>query len=69
MEKLKSYGFQMIKKYLLNSPHDGLLETKGSSIDRILKRDISGMKDLHIWDYQIFGVILEKMLKKEPNLF
>ncbi|RPG42811.1 MAG: DUF3089 domain-containing protein [Gammaproteobacteria bacterium TMED112] len=32
----------------------GYLETKGSAIDRILKNDFTGMKDLHIWDYQIF---------------
>lgn len=32
----------------------GYLETKGSAIDRILKKDFTGMKDLHIWDYQIF---------------
>ena len=32
----------------------GYLETKGSTIDRILKHDFLGEKDLHIWDYQIF---------------
>ena len=32
----------------------GYLETKGSAIDRILNKDFTGMKDLHIWDYQIF---------------
>jgi len=32
----------------------GYLETKGPTIDKILKHDFLGEKDLHIWDYQIF---------------
>ena len=44
---------------------DGLLESKGSTIERILKRDITGNRDLHIWDYQLFwGQIRENSQKR-----
>lgn len=33
---------------------DGLLETKGLTIERILKKNLDGSLDLHIWDYQLF---------------
>ncbi len=33
---------------------DGLLETRGQTIQRILKKNINGSLDLHIWDYQLF---------------
>ena len=43
----------------------GFLETKGSTIDRILKNDFLGEKDLHIWDYQIFWNHLKKDVEKK----
>ncbi|MDA9715905.1 DUF3089 domain-containing protein [Bacteroidota bacterium] len=33
---------------------DGLLETRGNTIQRILKKNVNGSLDLHIWDYQLF---------------
>ena len=43
----------------------GYLETKGSTIDRILKHDFLGEKDLHIWDYQIFWNHLKLDIEKK----
>ena len=45
----------------------GFLETKGSTIDRILKNDFLGEKDLHIWDYQIFWNHLRKDVEKKAK--
>ena len=45
----------------------GFLETKGSTIDRILKNDFLGEKDLHIWDYQIFWNHLRKDVETKIN--
>ncbi|MDC3098124.1 DUF3089 domain-containing protein [Gammaproteobacteria bacterium] len=45
----------------------GFLETKGSTIDRILKNDYLGEKDLHIWDYQIFWNHLRKDVETKVN--
>ena len=45
----------------------GFLETKGSTIDRILKNDFLGEKDLHIWDYQIFWNHLRKDVETKVN--
>ena len=36
-------------------------------IDRILKNDFLGEKDLHIWDYQIFWNHLRKDVEKKVN--
>ena len=47
--KIKELWFPDDQEISAKLSYDGLLETKGSSIDRILKRDISGMKDLYIW--------------------
>ena len=44
---------------------DGLIESKGPTIERILKRDITGNRDLHIWDYQLFwGQLRENSQKR-----
>lgn len=47
----------------------GLLETKGKSIDRILRKDMTNTKDLHIWDYQIFWNNLRINLEERTNSF
>ena len=48
---------------------DGLLESKGSTIERILKRDITGNRDLHIWDYQLFWGQLRENSQKRVKEF
>jgi len=67
--KIKELWFPNDQEISAKLSSDGLLETKGSSIDRILKRDISGMKDLHIWDYQIFWGHIRKNAEKRAQSF
>ena len=67
--KIKELWFPNDQEISAKLSSDGLLEAKGSSIDRILKRDISAMKDLHIWDYQIFGSHIRKNAKKRTQSF
>ena len=67
--KIKELWFPNDQEISAKLSSDGLLEAKGSSIDRILRRDISGMKDLHIWDYQIFWSHIRKNAKKRTQSF
>ena len=67
--KIKELWFPNDQEIFAKLSSDGLLEAKGSSIDRILRRDISGMKDLHIWDYQIFWSHIRKNAKKRTQSF
>lgn len=43
---------------------DGLLESRGTTVDRILKKDFTGNKDLHIWDYQLFWGQIKQNIKQ-----
>ena len=45
----------------------GYLETRGSTIERLLKTDITGKKDLHNWDYQIFWNHIRKNVNTRIN--
>ena len=67
--KIKELWFPNDQEISAKLSSDGLLETRGASIDRILKRDISGMKDLHIWDYQIFWSHIRKNAEKRAQSF
>ena len=67
--KIKELWFPDDQEISAKLSYDGLLETKGASIDRILKRDFSGMKDLHIWDYQIFWSHIRKNAEKRAQSF
>ncbi|GIS26998.1 MAG: hypothetical protein CM15mP127_13710 [Gammaproteobacteria bacterium] len=46
---------------------NGFLETKGSTIDRILKNDFLGEKRLTYLGLSNFGIISERMLKKSKE--
>ena len=52
--EVRSIAFAEDQNFAAKISESGFLETKGTSIDRILRNDFTGQKDLHIWDYQIF---------------
>ena len=52
--EVRSITFAEDQNFAAKISKSGFLETKGTSIDRILRNDFTGQKDLHIWDYQIF---------------
>ena len=52
--KVRSIGFAEDQNFYARIGKSGFLETRGTAIDRILRNDFTGQKDLHIWDYQVF---------------
>ena len=64
---VKEINFADDQNFYARIGKSGFLETKGSTIDRILKNDFLGEKDLHIWDYQIFWNHLRKDVEKKVN--
>ena len=62
---VKEINFAYDQHFYARIGKSGFLETKGSTIDRILKNDFLGEKDLHIWDYQIFWNHLKKDVEKK----
>ena len=52
--EVKSIAFAADQNFSAKISKSGFVETRGTAIDRILRNDFTGQKDLHIWDYQIF---------------
>lgn len=64
---VKEINFADDQNFYARIGKSGYLETKGSTIERILKHDFLGEKDLHIWDYQIFWNHLRLDVKNKVN--
>ena len=58
--EVKSIDFAVDQNFSAKISSSGFVETKGTAIDRILRNDFTGQKDLHIWDYQIFWNHIKK---------
>ena len=52
--EVKSITFASDQNFSAKISKSGFVETRGTAIDRILRNDFTGQKDLHIWDYQVF---------------
>ena len=58
--EVKSIDFAVDQNFSAKISSSGFVETRGTAIDRILRNDFTGQKDLHIWDYQIFWNHIKK---------
>ena len=68
-ENNPSISFVENQDFSVRLREDGLLEAKGPTIDRILKKDILGFGDLHVWEYQLFWNYLRENASHRTNVY
>ena len=66
---VNSISFVENQDFSVRLREDGLLEAKGPTIDRILKKDILGFGDLHVWEYQLFWNYLRENALQRTNVY
>ena len=66
---VNSISFVENQDFSVRLREDGLLEAKGPTIDRILKKDILGFGDLHVWEYQLFWNYLRENASHRTNVY
>jgi hypothetical protein len=66
---VNSISFVENQDFSVRLREDGLLEAKGPTIDRILKKDILGFGDLHVWEYQLFWNYLRENALQRTKVY